>query len=376
MQPSTPSSPNDVALARYYETGHPWLIAVAAPGPGREIITRTFFYGGDNFSLDSFSRTPWGEHAPAGARLFIAESGQGFHAVEQAWVGWRDAAGLHVISAYHEGPATIPVGAQDLPVMPPILVASRRMQAFVFQPRGAGASLVRHVVTGVVHTPVTVKSDAVLSLPAMPRMAAAAAVPLERKRDAAIVGWVTASERASGIGVAILDEATAASPVTFDIPGVRPVGGRLAVLMKPVKPQDAPRPRAVQVAFVAERVEQGGYVMILAELDLATSQFHLATTPLPLPPGAPLRSAFVYLPHTQFGGRVWVYALRNDGVLMGWRQGDAVVGMRKGYPLDYAFPIEDTEEPRITSDGNVDLVNLSQGWESGRPEAQKPGPIQ
>jgi hypothetical protein len=368
MQPAAAAiqtPPGDVAIARYDAMGRPEFHVAFASGATRAIVTRTFGFAVEGGAIEPRQRTEWGVRTPAGARLFIAPSGRSLDEVQQMWVGWVDGAGLHAVSAYHEQPAVIGVPAGDLLALPPIVVASGKMEAFVFHAQGGGAALLRHTATGIVNTPIAVKTDTVLTAAGMPRLAAAACVSQVRDRDVAVVGWVDGGERACKVSVAVVSGATVANPVTFDIAGVRPVGGRLAVQMTPMFPLDQPRPKAVEVAFVGEQVERGGYAMVRAELDVKTGRFHLATTALALPagpPGAPpLQAAYVWLPRDPQDERVGVYALRSDGVLFSWGDG-ALRGSRKGVPMDYAFPIEiDGLEPRLTAAGDVDLAAMK--WE-------------
>lgn len=355
MQTSRPAA-HHLAITTFHDEYGPQFTAVAALGPAHEITTQAFAIAKAGGGIEPRQRTAWEQHAPPDAPLFIATCGRRLEEVRTMWVGWIDRAGLHALSAYHEQPFTVPVAPGSALALPPVVVASGRMHAFVFTSQAGGWSLVRHELRGEANQPVSDHSETLSSAHARPVLSAAAAVPGVRDRDLVIVGWVDAIEAGSRVSVAVAAGA-AAKPATLELPKIRPVGGRLALQMTPSSDAAAKRPAAIQLAFVGELLDHTGYISVVVDLVVATQQFHIATTPIAVPAPRRLVSGFVALPRYA-GGTLSTYAVRDDSVLIQARAG--VQRSRRGVGGDYDFPIEiDGFEPRIDGSGAIVLAPIA-----------------
>jgi hypothetical protein len=353
------AKPNEIAIATFHAFGPAEYVVVAPIGPGRELVGQRFVLGGDNLvSIEPSVRANLGLRIPDGGRVIVAEGGRGTLEVP-TWVGWVDPAGVHVSSS--DSPTTpiaVPLEGGDRVALPPVVVASGRLWVPVFRARGSGGSLLLHELA----PGAALKTDTVLTVPSMPKLAAAACAPQVRTRDVAMVGWVESDSRSSRVSVAIVTRGVV-SYAAVDVAGVTPIGGRLAVQATPLWPvmDDTGLPHGVRVAFVAQRLELGGYAMVRADFDAKSEQFDVRTTPLDLPAMPPLHSGYVWISTNPGNDYMRVYALREDGVLMLWKDG-AVASRKAHVPLDYTFPIEsDGDEPSVTADGKFKLSPIR--WE-------------
>jgi hypothetical protein len=347
----------DVAIAPIYPFGR-MEYAVAAPvGPDRHLVARLFAYSGEQPVLRGVGGEEYGVRAPGGVRLLVAPNGGAGESLP-AWVGWLGPGGIEMAAHIH--PSSIvkmPLAPGDVPALPPIVVASGHLVTATFARRGDGAQLLVHEAVSAEPAP-PLKTDTVLQTAAPPALAASACVPQLRSRDVVIVGWVEPRDRSCKVSVAVVSHGKATT-ASVDIAGLTPLEGRLALQATPIVPtlEDANLPLGAQIGFVAERAEQGGRAIVKADWDARNGQFHVRTVPLELTSPVPIHSAFVWLPPYINDDRLLAYLLREDGVLMVWKDGR--VRSRAGVPLDYAFPIEPYDhEPSVGPDGTIELLPL------------------